>query len=107
MLPLHQGARRARRIPRAPGGSGADRGEIAVGVGDLLLGGRDVDAVGEHAARLGEVFGAPDAERAGDPAVLQVPDGELAAVAVAAPDLLVPLVRPGRRTRGSPSRRGR
>src|SRR6185295_17139327 len=63
-----------------------------VGVTDLLFGTRDVDSVGEKAARLSEVFGALDAEGAGDPAVIEVPDRELALVAIAAPDLLVPLL---------------
>src|SRR4051812_37534179 len=67
-------------LTRCPGGSrsSADRRLIAVDVGELLLHPRHVDPVGEHPPRLAEVLRALDAERAGDLAVLQVPDQELA-----------------------------
>src|SRR5215204_1279215 len=63
-----------------------DGREIAVGVRDRIPGAGDVYAGREQAAGFGEVLGALDAEGAGDAAALQIPDGELAAVAIAAPD---------------------
>src|SRR5215207_4093997 len=48
--------------------------------------------LGDHLPCFGQFFGAADAEAAGDAVALQVPDRELAALAVAAPDLAVPLV---------------
>src|SRR6185369_1862627 len=68
------------------------RREIGGGVFELRDRPGDVDAVGQHPPRLGQVLGALDAEAAGDAPALQVPDRELAAVAVAAPDLLLPIV---------------
>ena len=50
-----------------------DLREVAVGVGDRVDGGGDVDAVGEQPPRLGQVFGTLDAEGAGDAAVLVDP----------------------------------
>jgi hypothetical protein len=60
---LHQGATRTTKNTYgglAPG-SGAQRRQIAAGVGDLLLGSGDVDPVGKQAAGFGQVFGALDA----------------------------------------------
>ena len=108
VLPLHQAATGARQDTRAqPSRSGADRREIAVGVGDRVAGARDVDAVGEQPPRLGEVLGAPDAERAGDLAVLQVPDARTRPRRGRRARPPRPSPAPARRTRGSPSRRGR
>ena len=53
-----------------------------------------------------EVVRAPDRQRRRHAAAGEVEDRELAVVERPADDLLVPLARPGRRTRASPSRRG-
>src|SRR4029077_12540129 len=49
-------------------------------------------ALGDHLPGLRQFLGAADAEAAGDAVALQVPDRELAALAVTAPLLPVPLV---------------
>src|SRR4051794_2322448 len=49
-------------------------------------------SLGDHLPRLRQFLGAADAEAAGDAVALQVPDRELATLAVAAPELAVPLV---------------
>src|SRR5436853_1985232 len=77
VLPLHQAATAPLRI------RDQESGGLLLGEGGFL---------GDHLPRLRQFFGATDAETAGDAVALQVPDRELAALAVAAPDLAVPLV---------------
>src|SRR6185312_9109997 len=62
------------------------------GIGDAIVSPGDVNGVGQHAPGFSQIFGTADAEGAGDAPVLEVPDGELAPGAVAAPDLLVPVL---------------